>query len=337
MRNFLFLVLLISLLSACSKQPASQKTAENPTIIFNAFASLRQDADRYLQSNPILSISAQEVYDKAIVAADSKYYLVDIRSDEHYAKHHIPGSIHISYADAWRNNKTDFLPKDKKIIIIDYSGHSSSQVAAFWSLLGLEAVPMKHGMAGWSKDKEVVGGSPMPCEARNFPVVKEETAGKTYDLPKLETQNTRAAELLRQRGEAIAAKPVVIQADELMAKVNAKNVFLLDIRAEEHFKAGHISGTLNIPLRGLLEESNLTKLPPDQPIVVVDYDGHAASQAARLLNLLGYDSVALRDGMSVWTGDMNVIGANAVSCAIPERSTAQLNAPANPGPSTAAT
>ena len=41
--------------------------------------------------------------------------------------------------------------------------------------------------------------------------------------------------------------------------------------------------------------------------------------------------------MSVWTGDANVIGAKAVACDVPERTTAKLNAPLNPGPSTAAT
>ena len=135
----------------------------------------------------------------------------------------------------------------------------------------------------------------------------------------------------------MSATPIVIQADDLLARVTSKTVFVLDIRAAENFKAGHIAGAVNLPLRTLADEASLKKLPPDQQIVIVDYDGHSASQAARLLNLLGYDSVALRDGMSVWTGDINVLGAGAIACNIPERATAQLNAPLNPGPSTAAT
>ena len=144
-------------------------------------------------------------------------------------------------------------------------------------------------------------------------------------------------DLLRLRAEAATAKPVVVQADEVLARVNAKSGFVLDIRAPEHYNAGHIAGALNIPFRSLMEEGNLKKLPANQPIIVVCYDGHAASQATRLLNQLGYDAVAMRDGMSLWTGDVNVIGGKAVACTIPERSTAQLNAPLAPGPSTAAT
>ena len=64
---------------------------------------------------------------------------------------------------------------------------------------------------------------------------------------------------------------------------------------------------------------------------------HLAATAFRLFEAHGYDSVAMRDGMSLWTGDVNVIGAQSVACTIPERITAALNAPLNPGPSTAAT
>ena len=339
-RQIVFLFILLFLLTGCGTSPVGQNPSagkDASAAPIEAFSALRQAADKYVQSNPILTISAQEVYEKAVLAAEPGYVLVDIRSDEHYAKHHIPGSIHISYADVWRSNKTDYLPKDKKIIIIDYSGHSSSQVAAYWTLLGFDTIAMKHGMAGWSKDKDVIGGSSLPCEPRNFAVTKEEAVPQTYDLPVLDAKSIRVDELLRLRGEAIAAKPVVIQADELLAKVTAKNVLVLDIRSAGHFKAGHIAGAVNLPFRSLIEETSLKKLPSNRQIAVVDYDGHSASQAARLLNLLGYDSLALRDGMSIWTGDVSVIGAPAVACAIPERATAQLNAPLAPGPSTAAT
>jgi rhodanese-related sulfurtransferase len=272
-----------------------------------------------------------------VAARNSGYYLVDIRSDEHYANHHIPGAVHISYADAWRANKTDYLPRDKKIIVIDYSGHSSSQIAALWSLLGYDAVAMKHGMAGWTKNKDIIGGSPLPCEPKNLATVKEPATPASHELPALDTKATSEADLIRKRAEAVVAKPVVIQADELVTRVNAKSAFVLDIRNATHYQAGHIAGAINVSLPNLLEPDNLKKLPASQQIVIVCYDGHASSQAARLLNQLGYDTLALRDGMSVWTGDTNVIGAKAVACDVPERTTAQLNAPLKPGPSTAAT
>ncbi len=322
------------------KSPMAQSpAAATPSVpvVSAPFDALQQASDKYLKTNKPLLIEPQEVFQKVVAAVDQAYYLVDIRSDEHYANNHIPGAVHISYADAWRPAKTEFLPRDKKIIVVDYSGHSSSQIAALWSLLGYDAVAMKHGMAGWSKNKDIIGGSPLPCEPKNFATVKEVPAITTHDLPTLDVKAANESELVRKRAEAIATKPVVIQADDLLAKVTAKSAFVLDIRSAAHYQAGHIAGAVNVPLQDLATQDNLKKLPSNQQIVIVCYDGHASSQAARLLNQLGYDTVALRDGMSVWTGDSSVIGAKAVACEVPERATAKLNAPLNPGPSTAAT
>ena len=332
----------IPLLTGCGQQTAP--TAQTPAAAvlpgqtINApFETLQQLSDKYLKAGKSFLIEPQEVYQKAVAAVDPGYYLVDIRSDEHYANHHIPGAVHISYADAWRANKTEHLPRDKKIVVIDYSGHSSSQIATLWSLLGYDAVAMKHGMAGWSKNKDVIGGSPLPCEPKNLATVKDAASPISHDLPALDTKATNETDLIRKRAEAVAVKPVVIQADDLLTRINAKTAFVLDIRSATHYQAGHIAGAINVPQQNLLEPDNLKKLPPTQQIVIVCYDGHASSQAARLLNQLGYDTLALRDGMSVWTGDANVIGAKAVACDVPERTTAKLNAPLNPGPSTAAT
>lgn len=341
--NYLLPAMMILLsLAGCGSPgpvpPQGQPHAMNAaTSSASPFSLLRQESDRYIKAGRTLSIDPQAVYEKAVVLADPSYLLVDIRSDEHFAKHHIPGSIHIAYADAWRTGKTDYLPRDKKIVVIDYSGHSSSQVAAFWSMLGFDAVPMKHGMAGWSKDKEVIGGSPIPCEPKNFAVVKDAAPVISHEFPSLDAKTSDLPELLRVRAEAATGKPVVIQAEEVLSKVTAKAAFLLDVRAPEHFRAGHIAGAINIPFQTLMEEPNLKQLPPAQQIIVVCYDGHAASQATRLLNQLGYDAVALRDGMSLWSGDPAVIGALPIACVVPERTTASLNAPLTPGPSMAAT
>jgi rhodanese-related sulfurtransferase len=332
----------IALLAGCGQQTAPTSQAPVAAVpagqaITAPFDTLQQLSDKYLKAGKPLLIEPQEVFQKAVAAMDPGYYLVDIRSDEHYANHHIPGAVHISYADAWRANKTEYLPRDKKIVVIDYSGHSSSQIASLWSLFGYDAVAMKHGMAGWSKNKDVIGGSPLPCEPKNLATVKELAMATSHELPVLDTKATNEVDLIRKRAEAVAVKPVVIQADDLMTRVNAKSAFILDIRSALHYQAGHIAGAINVPHQNLLEPDNLKKLPANQQIVIVCYDGHASSQAARLLNQLGYDTLALRDGMSIWAGDTNVIGAKPVACDVPERTTAQLNAPLNPGPSTAAT
>lgn len=326
-------------LAACgASQSGSVSTsiAKPPAAAFaDPFALLQVETDKYLKKGLPLYIEPREVLAKAVMGSDQGYYLVDVRSDEHYTAAHIPGAIHIAYQDAWREDKTAFLPRDRKIVVIDYSGHTASQVAAFWSMLGFDAVAMKNGMAGWSGDREVVGGSPLPCEPLGYPVTAATVPAATFDLPKLSTKATTPAELLASRSQEATAEAPVIQPKDFREKT--ASYFVLDVRQPEHFRAGHIEGAVNIPFRSLAAVENLKKLSPDKTIVVVCYDGHAASQAARLLNQLGYHATALKDGMSVWTGDEGVIGAKAIACNVGENPVAKLNAPLKAGPSAAAT
>jgi len=90
---------------------------------------------------------------------------------------------------------------------------------------------------------------------------------------------------------------------------NASNdPFILSVRKSEHYELGHIAGSINIGLSDLFKEENLAKLPTDKSkqIVVVCYTGHSASQATALLNLNGYNAIALKWGMCGWTNDEEV-------------------------------
>ena len=64
---------------------------------------------------------------------------------------------------------------------------------------------------------------------------------------------------------------------------------------------GHIPGAINIPWREVAKQENLAKLPKDRQIVVYCYTGHTASQITALLNILGYDTINLKFGMTSWT------------------------------------
>ena len=53
----------------------------------------------------------------------------------------------------------DILPKDKKIIVVCYTGQTAGQVVSILRLLGYDACSLKGGMVnGWMKDQ-------MPIEA----------------------------------------------------------------------------------------------------------------------------------------------------------------------------
>jgi len=80
-----------------------------------------------------------------------------------------------------------------------------------------------------------------------------------------------------------------------------ENVFVLDVREPDEFKAGRIEGAVNIPIRVLAK--NLDKLPADKatPIAVVCKSGIRAAYATMTLKMLGYSNVKdVVGGMLAW-------------------------------------
>jgi hypothetical protein len=56
-----------------------------------------------------------------------------------------------------------------------------------------------------------------------------------------------------------------IAPDELKAKLDAKQVTVIDVRADTAFLTAHIPGSLNVPMATI--EAQLASLPKDKPIV----------------------------------------------------------------------
>ena len=101
-----------------------------------------------------------------------------------------------------------------------------------------------------------------------------------------------------------------ITAQDLFGLLNdddsANDPFVLSVRSPEQYAKGHIASAINFYWREAAKEENLAKLPEDRQIVVYCYTGHTASQVTALLNILGYDAINLKFGMTSWTRDTDV-------------------------------
>ena len=115
------------------------------------------------------------------------------------------------------------------------------------------------------------------------------------------------SEVIRETADAYLSsdKAPNIAADELYEILYDGNPdndpFILSVRSPESYTKGHIPGAINIPWREVVKQENLAKLPKDRQIVVYCYTGHTASQVTALLNILGYDAINLKFGMTSWT------------------------------------
>lgn len=89
-----------------------------------------------------------------------KFYILDIRDKEAFKNGHIKGAKNIFWMDLLDEENLKKLPKNKKILLVCYVGHTASQMLVALALLGYKVTALKFGMgispvegvpvAGWT-------------------------------------------------------------------------------------------------------------------------------------------------------------------------------------------
>ncbi|GAA3152989.1 rhodanese-related sulfurtransferase/DNA-binding HxlR family transcriptional regulator [Kribbella aluminosa] len=88
--------------------------------------------------------------------------------------------------------------------------------------------------------------------------------------------------------------------DELLRRLKAGDVTVVDVRPGEEYSAGHIPGAVSIPVDELADR--LAELPAGTTIVAYCRGSYCvmAHEAVRTLNAEGLQAVRLSDGMLEW-------------------------------------
>ena len=82
--------------------------------------------------------------------------------------------------------------------------------------------------------------------------------------------------------------------------VTAQN-YLLDVREDDEWVAGHIPNSAHIPMSGLL--NRVGEVPKDRDVVVVCKVGARSAQVAAYLKQQGWETVSnLEGGLVAWAG-----------------------------------
>ena len=299
--------------SACGgdTEPLEESGTDDSSSL--ELGSISEASYESLNSGKSFTISASDLY--SILEDDDKTndpFILSVRKPEHYRIGHIPGAVNIEIKNLFNDEGLSKLPKDKnkKIVVVCYTGHSASQVTALLNLNGYNATALKFGMCSWTTDENITIGMCFnsSSDSHDYNVASgiwnEEMREAIYDSLNM-------------------GKPATISADSLYERITDNETendpFILSIRKQEHYELGHIPGAINIGLTSLFSEENLAKLPINNQIVVVCYTGHTASQATALLNALGYNATALKFGMCSWTSDSEVTVVNCYDTTVDAR------------------
>lgn len=117
--------------------------------------------------------------------------------------------------------------------------------------------------------------------------IKDLAKARIYDNNDTNPDILNIAALMAINKEAKLVNAKEIEVSEIENLVKNKS-FLLDVREDYEFEAGHIKGAVNIPLHNLVAKLDL--LPKDKNIYVYCRSGHRSLDAVGFLNSLGLEN-----------------------------------------------
>lgn len=102
----------------------------------------------------------------------------------------------------------------------------------------------------------------------------------------------------------------MISAEQLVTKINSKNLLLLDVRNSDEFSDYQIPGSVNIPLDQLFDPKRAQEIPKDKEIITICPHGNRAMVASFALERAGIKSSTLVGGLASWNQVLKTVKAN---------------------------
>src|SRR6056297_2577605 len=279
-----------------SEEPAEEPEEEEAEEPAETDESVVADAvNAYFAEMPedIYKIGQADFIEK--VADGEDMFVLDIRQADAYAEGHIFGAYNAPWGPAIAEN-LDKLPTDKTVYVYCYSGQTAGQTVATLNMAGIDAKSVNLGFNfGISK----VEGYEEYIETFEY----EFGEAVTEIDPSVQAALTDYYEGLADVSDTMYKNYKISEMNLAeLRDAGDDSIYILSIRQQDAYDAGHIAGADLIPW-GAGMEQEFDTLPMDKTIVVYCYSGQTAGQTVAGLRLLGYDAISLNGGMGV--------GANA--------------------------
>jgi rhodanese-related sulfurtransferase len=223
--------------------------------------------------------------------------ILDVRTPEEYARFCIPNGINVPGGDLilWVEQ---LKQKRDTAVVVNCAGRTRSIIGtAALRRLGLTNVrALKNGTMGW-----VLAGLELETKPQR----------KTMTAPSV--SRDKAAALAGQI--ALEEKLSWISAQQVSSVLQSMDdgvTYLIDVRSEDEFEAGHISGSINVPGGQAVQRADDFVAVRNAQIVFISNESARAVMAAYWYRQMGFVNVfVLQGGLRTWSegGETLVSGA----------------------------
>ncbi len=252
-------------------------------------------------------ISAEEVYN----LLDKNILVIDTRGGKDFANGHIKNAVSVKMSELMDYAQVKGLPMYKKVILVCYTGQTTSFSAAILQLLGYENIyVLEWGMCGWNKkfsekwtknisDKYVkkLVTTPYPKNSPStLPVIENVKNTGPQIL------NTRARTILK---EGFGGSAVSFRYAEGSAKKGKS--YLICYQPESVYKEGHIDNAVLYDQKNSFNLStDLLTLPTDKTIVIYSDKAYQSTFIMVYLQMLGYKAKTLKYGANSFMNSKSI-------------------------------
>jgi rhodanese-related sulfurtransferase len=213
--------------------------------------------------------------------------VLDVRTPEEYGRFCIPGGLNVPGGDLilWAE---ELRQKTSSTVVVNCAGRTRSIIGtAALRRLGLTNVrALRNGTMGW-----VLAG--MELESR--------PGRKAPSAPRASQQ--RATELALRIAEEEKI-PWISVADlfSVMGSIDAGVDYLIDVRSESEYEAGHIPGSMNVPGGQAVQRADDIVAVRNARIIFISDVSSRAMMAAYWYQQMGFPNVCvLQGGLRVWS------------------------------------
>lgn len=301
-------ILFVSILSAFFLIAA----CEEDDLSINEAETLAEYLHEYVNTDPFPAlINSTEVNNALLTSAD--IHIIDTRAAIDFNAGHIPGAVNVPFSSLLNHYENNSLESKETVVILCYSGQGASYGTSLLRMLGYSNVKaMKWGMCSWNESTSDYWVDAI-SNSKAYQMVK--TAGSKNQrgsLPVLSTGESTAEAILRTRVEELFTLGVsTAKITSTDAFTNLTRNYTINYWQEEHYKMGHIPGSIQYtPKASLSYTQELTTIPTEKTIVVYCYTGHTSSFVAAYLRVLGYEAKSLVFGANGMMYDMMLNNGN---------------------------